>query len=130
MLYRQYMFTYSNNGSLCIRVTNPIASNSEIIKLSINMLSHLSAEINICLNVYKRKLKGVLMPNVKMRLLLIAGCLCHFAIFSAASSPDPADWTASEIERSEARLWTIFKNPIKFVKWLKTPNPTTKRPSN
>ena len=124
MLYRQYMFTYSNNGSLCIRVTNPIASNSEIIKLPINILPHLSTEINICPNVYKRKWIVVLMSNVKMRLLIIAGCLCHFVIFSAASSTAPADWTASEIERTKARLWTIFKNPIKFVKWLKTPNPT------
>ena len=61
-----------------------------------------------------------------MRFILIAVviCLCHFASFSAASSSAPSDWTPSEIERTKARLWTIFKNPIKFVKWLKTPNPT------
>ena len=40
-----------------------------------------------------------------------------------ASSPDPATWSAAEIQRTKSRLWTIFKNPIKFVKWLKTPNP-------
>ena len=65
------------------------------------------------------------MTSVRMRFILIAVvvCLCHFISFSAASTA-PADWTPSEIERTKARLWTIFKNPIKFVKWLKTPNPT------
>ena len=61
-----------------------------------------------------------------MRFILIAKVLllCHLVSFSAASSSAPSDWTPSEIERTKARLWTIFKNPIKFVKWLKTPNPT------
>ena len=53
--------------------------------------------------------------------LLLLSCLVSY---STASSSTPADWTAAEIERTKARLWTIFKNPIKFVKWQKTPNPT------
>ena len=64
------------------------------------------------------------MAMKSLPVMILLACLNALISFSAATSSNPASWTSSEIERTKERLWTIFKNPIKFIKWQKTPNPT------
>ena len=45
------------------------------------------------------------------------------SICRAQASSKPADWSAAEVQRTKAKLWSIFFNPTRFVTWNKQPNP-------
>ena len=52
--------------------------------------------------------------------IFILGCIIAGL---RAQSSNPSDWSAAEVSRTKSKLWTIFKNPKKYVMWNKTPNP-------